>query len=112
MRGWNCSESYGSLLQGSNGGTTHKGQIQIYPRAHSTRPSMLKLLHLRRFDEKHFCFVKAKGQLISKGLFAILNSSKKRRKKFDLTTVILQVDLFSSVFWKNLKTPKIHFEIN
>ena len=26
-----------------------------------------------------------KGQLISKGLFGILNSSKKRTKKFDLT---------------------------
>ena len=27
-----------------------------------------------------------KGQLISKGLFGILNSSKKRTKKIDLTT--------------------------
>ena len=27
-----------------------------------------------------------KGHLISKGLFSILNSSKKRTKKFDLTT--------------------------
>ena len=27
---------------------------------------------------------KSKGQLISKGLFAILNSSKKRTNKFDL----------------------------
>ena len=53
-----------------------------------------------------------KGQLISKGLFGILNSSKKRTKKFDLTTMIPQVDLFSFVFWKNLKTPKRHFEIN
>jgi hypothetical protein len=53
-----------------------------------------------------------KGQLISKGLFGILNSSKKWTKKFDLTTMIPQVDLFSSVFWKNLKTPKRHFDIN
>ena len=53
-----------------------------------------------------------KGQLISKGLFGILNSSKKLTKKFDLTTMIPQVDLFSFVFWKNLKTPKRHFEIN
>ena len=52
-----------------------------------------------------------KGQLISKGLFDIINSSKKRTKKFDLT-MIPQVDLFSFVFWKNLKTPKRHFEIN
>ena len=54
----------------------------------------------------------AKGQLISKGLFAILNSSKKQTKKFDLTTMIHQVDLFSFVFWKNLKIPKRLFEIN
>ena len=47
-----------------------------------------------------------KGQLISKRLFGI------RTKKFDLTTVIPHVDLFSFVFWKNLKTPKRHFEIN
>ena len=57
-----------------------------------------------------------KGQLISKGLFGILNSSKKRTKKFDLTTIVTtmipQVDLFSFVFWEKLKTPKMHFEIN
>ena len=39
-----------------------------------------------------------KGQLISKGLFGILNSSKKRTKKFDLTTMTPQVDLFSFVY--------------
>ena len=49
---------------------------------------------------------RAKGQLISKGLFGILDSSKKRTKKFDLATMIPQVDLFSFFFWKNLKTPK------
>ena len=52
------------------------------------------------------------GQLISKGLFGILNSSKKGTKKFNLATRIPQVDLFSFVFWKNLKTSKRHFEIN
>ena len=57
-------------------------------------------------------FALSKGQLISKGLFGILNSSKKRMKKFNSTTMIPQVDLFSFVFWKNLKTPKRHFEIN
>ena len=31
---------------------------------------------------------KTKGQLISKGIFSILNSSKKRTKKIDLTTII------------------------
>ena len=45
------------------------------------------------------------GQLISKGLFGILNSYKKRKKKFDLTTMILQVDLFSFIFGR-------HFEMN
>ena len=54
----------------------------------------------------------AKGQLISKGPFGILNSPKKRTKKFDFTTMIPQVDLFSFVFWEKLKTPKRHFEIN
>ena len=44
-----------------------------------------------------------KGQLISKGHFAILNSSIKRTKKFDLTTMISQVDLFSFVFWKTFR---------
>ena len=53
-----------------------------------------------------------KGQLISKCLFGLFNRSKKRTKQFDLTTMIPQVDLFSFVFWKNLKTPKRHFEIN
>jgi hypothetical protein len=30
-----------------------------------------------------------KGQLISKGLFGILNSSKKQIKRLDLTTIIV-----------------------
>ena len=49
---------------------------------------------------------KIKGQLISKGLFGILNSPKKRTKKFDLTTMIPQVELFSFVFWKNWRHQK------
>ena len=53
-----------------------------------------------------------KGQLISKGLFGILNSSKKRTKKFDLTITIPQVELFSFVFLEELKTPKRHSKIN
>ena len=47
--------------------------------------------------KSNFCTLrrggKAKGQLISKG-----------------PTMIPQVDLFSFVFWKNLKTPKRHFK--
>ena len=50
-----------------------------------------------------------KGQLISKGLFGILNSSKKRTKKIDLTTMIPQVDLFSFVILEELKTHKKTF---
>ena len=34
------------------------------------------------------------------------------KNEFDFTTMIPQVDLFSFVFWKKLKTPKRHFEIN
>ena len=50
--------------------------------------------------------IPAKGQLISKGLFGILNSSKKQTKKFDLTIMIPQVDLFLFVFgriWRHQK---------
>ena len=53
----------------------------------------------------------AKGQLISKGLFGILNSPKKRRKEFNFITMIPQVDLFSFVFWRKSTTLKNHFEI-
>ena len=52
-----------------------------------------------------------KGQLISKGLFGILNSSKKRTKKFDLTTMIPQVE-FSFICLEELKTLKGLFKIN
>ena len=36
----------------------------------------------------------AKGQLISKGLFGIHNSPKKRMKKFDSTTMVSQIEMF------------------
>ena len=54
----------------------------------------------------------AKGQLISKGVFGILNSLKKWTKKLNFTTMIPQVHLFLFVFVKKLKTPKRHFKIN
>ena len=44
-------------------------------------------------------------------MFGILNSPKNRGEKFDFTTMIPQIDLFSFVFWEKLKTPKRHFEI-
>ena len=52
----------------------------------------------------------SKGQLISKGLFGILNSSKKWTKK--LCIMIPQVDLFLFIIWNNWRHTKIHFEIN
>ena len=36
----------------------------------------------------------------------------KRTNEFDFTTIISQVDLFSFILWKKLKTPKRYFEIN
>ena len=58
-------------------------------------------------------YEQSKGQLISKGPFGILNSSKKRTKKIDLTTNYDTSGRLVFVhLWKNLKTPKIHFEIN
>ena len=76
-------------------------------------PIYLDLLHdIEHATSKstgYFSVLLPKGQLISKGLFGILNSPKKRTKKFDFNTMIAQ---FSFVFWEKLKTPKRHFEIN
>ena len=41
----------------------------------------------------------AKGQIKSKYFFQADVSSKKRTNKFNFTTMIIQVDLFSFVFW-------------
>ena len=52
-----------------------------------------------------------KGQLISEGLFDILNSPKKTNQ-----TIRIYYDasgrLVFICFWEKLKTPKKHFEIN
>ena len=53
----------------------------------------------------------SKGQIISKGFLMSSISSKKRTKEFNFITMITQVDWFSFVFWRKLKTPKNHFEI-
>ena len=53
-----------------------------------------------------------KGQTKPKYFFQTDVSSKKRTNEFDFTTMIPQVDLFSFIFWKKLKTPKRRFEIN
>ena len=47
-----------------------------------------------------------KGQLISKCLFGIFNSTKKRTKKTYLSTMVPQVELFSFVFSKNWRHQK------
>ena len=35
-------------------------------------------------------------------IYGFSDSSKKRTKKFDFRTIILQIELFSFIFWKNL----------
>ena len=57
----------------------------------------------KEFENQYFiiCIMIAKGQLISKGLFGILNSPKKRAKKFVFTSMIPQVDFFPFVFVRN-----------
>ena len=54
----------------------------------------------------------SKGQKKWKWFFQDDVSSKKRTNESYFTTMKPQVDLFSFVFWKKLKTPKRHFEIN
>ena len=64
------------------------------------------------FELCHYQMVTIKGQLISKGHFGILNSSKKWTEKIDLTTMIRTSGRIVFVqFLEELKTPKIHFEI-
>ena len=53
-----------------------------------------------------------KGPLISKCLFSVFVSHIKQTKKFDFTTMVSQIKLSLFVFCGELKTPKIHFEIN
>ena len=61
-----------------------------------------------------FSPVITKGQLISKGLFGILNSSKKWTKKFNLTTILwcLRSTCFRLFFGRIWRHQKRHFEIN
>ena len=61
----------------------------------------------------------SKGQLISKGLFGILNSSKKWTKKFNLTTMIkfrfskkaTKFETISHMIWRLLSKYQITWEI-
>ena len=54
----------------------------------------------------------SKGQKKSKCFFQADISLKKQTNEFDFTTMIPQVNLFLFVFWRKLKTPRRHFEIN
>ena len=53
-----------------------------------------------------------KGQLISKCLFGIFNSPKKRMKKFEIYYYCTSSRIVFDRFSGELKTPKRHFEIN
>ena len=56
----------------------------------------------------YLCLCHTKGQLISKCLFGVLNSSKKQTKT---SRQVVKLNLFVR-FLEELKTPKRHFEIN
>ena len=63
------------------------------------------------FTKEHFEWIMwicsaCKGQLISKGLFGILNSPKKWTKKFDFTTMYLRLTCFRSFFGRNQRHQK------
>ena len=53
-----------------------------------------------------------KGQTQAKQFFRADISPKQRTNEFYSTTMKPQVDFFSFVFWRKLRTPKRHFEIN
>ena len=52
-----------------------------------------------------------KVQLILKWFLGSSISSKRQTNKFNFTSMIPQVDLFSFVFWRKSMTPKNNFEI-
>ena len=64
---------------------------------------------LLQFCSSNVKFGCTKGQLISKCLFGVFNSSKKRTK-----TILLEVLYYGVVvcFFEGLKIPKRRFEIN
>ena len=61
-----------------------------------SRPSAF--CYFRQFRPSAFLAFAIKDHLISEGLFGIISSSTKQ--KFDSTTMIPQVKLFSFLFWK------------
>ena len=63
----------------------------------------------------HFAPSQAKGQLISKAIYCLLSSSKKRTDKFVLFLFYssLQTNqVHPFVFWENLQRANLLFEIN
>ena len=72
-----------------------------------------KVGQILKFYKLHtICQKSSKCQTKSKRVFQADVSSKKWTNEFYFTTMKPQVDLLSFVFWKKLKTPKRHFEIN
>ena len=71
-----------------------------------------KVILAKQFLAKMIEDIVIKGQTKSKRFFQANVSSKKRTKEFYFTTMKPQVNLFSFIFWRKLKTPKRHFKIN
>ena len=65
-------------------------------------------LAFERISGGIFC----KGQLISKCIFGIFNSPKRRTRKFDFTATVPQVKNGFVHFLGEFKAQKRHFEIN
>ena len=76
-----------------------ESKVWLCPRMHS------------RTGQLHCKVASNKGQTKLKWFFQADVSSEKRTNEFNFTTMTPQVDLFSFVFWKKLKTPKRYFEI-
>ena len=83
----------------------------------TTLPHLMSLLMSRSWNFEYrgsrVSVIWVKGQLIFESkLFKLWILPKNERKNSTFSTMIAQVDLFSFVFLKNLKTPKGHLEIN
>ena len=76
--------------------------------------SLEKVLYVQYCTFKKWQIIlQIKGQTKSKWFFQADVSSNERTNKFNFTTMIpLRSTCFLFVFWKKLKTPKRHFEIN
>ena len=75
-------------------------------------PCVMLFLILRISHSIRILSSEVKGQTKSKRFFQADVSSKKRTNEFYFNTKKPQIDMFSFVFWRKLKTTKRHFEIN